>query len=150
MDKHSRKKKFIGRPVYPGGPRALREFIAGQLTYPAPAREAGIEGTVHLRYDIDHRGAVVDARVIAGLGYGCDEEAIRLVKLLHFEMPASPRGLRVLFHKTISIHFRQPQKAPAPTSQTIQYTITPTPPKAEPDSSEDKETGGGYSYTITW
>jgi protein TonB len=151
MKKEKKDKDFLHKPVYPGGIKAIRKLIREQLRYPEAARRAGIEGTVHLKYTIDHRGRVIGAKVISGIGGGCEEEAIRLVKLLKFEVPKN-RKMRVLFHKKLQIHFKLP--APAgkqagtaqPTSLHYQYI-----PKAtgSPEKTEDSSRPG-YTYTIDW
>lgn len=144
MKRERRNHSFIKKPVYPGGPTALRTFVVSNLTYPEAARAARVEGTVHLRYTIDYTGKVVGSKVISGIGYGCDEEAQRLVGLLRFEVPKN-RGVRVQFHKTLRVHFRLP-KEPEPPAVQVQYTYT-TPSAAKPDAGAARS---GYEYTITW
>lgn len=124
----------------------MRDFIRTQLRYPDEARQKGIEGTVHLRYAIDHHGRVIEAKVIKGIGGGCDEEAIRLVRMFVFDLDRT-RGVRVLFHKKIQIHFRltHPDRNPVPEEphppMSVQYTLTPDPRKSNRDS-------GSISYTL--
>ncbi len=143
MYKKAKDKDFIKHPVYKGGPKAMQAFISGHLQYPHDALQAKIEGSVSVSFDITHEGLVTDARVISGLGHGCDEEAIRLVKLLKFDVSRT-RGLKVLFHKTIQIHFRLPK---APNETGLQYIITQA--SKEKVKTEDKPTTTG-SYTITF
>lgn len=149
MQKEKKDKHFIKKPIYPGGPQALRLFIRENLRYPQEALEQKIEGTVTLKYAIDHLGHVTEAKVVAGLGHGCDEEAVRLLKLLRFEVPKH-RGLKVRFTKDIHIHFRLPKAQPKPRVQTaqVQYTVA-SAPKPSGAEEEKKESGGGYTYTIT-
>ncbi len=153
MRREKKDKHFIHKPVYPGGREALRKFVTDNLVYPETAKAAAVKGTVKIDYTIDHQGKVVDAKVISGLGHDFDEEAIRVVKLLRFEVPKQ-RVRRVHFHKSINIHFRPPLKkkvakpAPKPadnTSRTIQYHIKPITKKKKEDG---KKGGGGYSYSV--
>ena len=150
MKKEKKDKDFLHKPTYPGGIRAIRKFIKENLCYPESARKEKIEGTVHLKYTINYTGKVTDVKVISGLEGGCNEEAIRLVKLLQFEVPKN-RKMRVLFHKKIQIHFRLPPK-PAP-----KKTDTPATgihyqyvPKSAPSNDSTDQPGTGYSYTIEW
>jgi len=83
----------------------MDEFSRKNLRYPEDAMQQRIEGTVAVEIDIDVFGAVTSAKVKHGIGHGCDEEAIRLVKLLKFQKKKY-QGLFVTFHKTINIHFR--------------------------------------------
>jgi TonB family protein len=81
MHKPAKDKHFIKQPWYEGGPKAMKQYIAEQLCYPDEALAQRVEGTVSVRFDIDHKGDVIDVKIIGhGLGHGCDEEAIRLVK----------------------------------------------------------------------
>ena len=143
MGKEGREKKFIKRPVYKGGPKALRAFVGKQLRYPESARRDRIEGTVSLRYTIDHRGKVVDVNIISGLTPDCNREAERVVKLLKFRVPKN-RGLRVLFHKNIQIHFRLSEKEEPPASGLqVSYSL-----KADKSTPKEEKTEKGYSYRI--
>jgi TonB family protein len=148
MQKEKKDKHFIKKPVYPGGIKAMRKLIQENLRYPEDALANKIEGTVVLKYDIDHLGAVVDAKVIAGLGHGCDEEAIRLVKMFRFNAPKN-RGVKVRFHKDIHIHFRLPKKKAAPKAEATTVTYTISAPSEQKQEEKKGDTGGGYSYTIT-
>jgi TonB family protein len=67
-------------PAPNGGFKKLEKYIRENLRYPAPAAQAGIKGTVKLRFLIKADGSPTDFELINSLGYGCDEEAIRLLK----------------------------------------------------------------------
>ena len=69
-------------PSFPGGEVKLVEYIAKNLNYPQEAIEKGIEGRVFVGFVIDVDGSVVDVEVKRGIGYGCDEEAVRVIKSL--------------------------------------------------------------------
>ncbi|MBK8079632.1 MAG: energy transducer TonB [Saprospiraceae bacterium] len=85
--------------------------------------EHNIEGSIPMTYDINYKGEVADVRLMHHLGFGCDEEAVRLVKLLHFTVPKLPRNLRVIFHKKLTIHFRLP-KHPEKALESQGYNIS--------------------------
>ncbi len=144
MKKEAKDKHFIKKPFYEGGPKAMKKFISENLRYPKEALENKIQGTVYVRYDIDYKGKVTDAKVIKGIGFGCDEEAMRLAKLLEFEVPKT-RGVRVVFHNNIQIHFRLPKKKPVKKVTGIQYNYVEK--KKEEGNEEEKKSGG---YTITY
>ena len=85
MRKPSKEKHFIKQPWFEGGLKAMKQFVAENLRYPQEALEQRLEGTVSVRYDIDHKGNVVDAKIIGhALGHGFEEEAIRLVMSITF------------------------------------------------------------------
>ncbi len=124
----------------------MKKFIADNLRYPSEALEQKVEGTVFIKYDVDHQGNVKEARVISSLGHGCDEEAVRIVKLLKFKVE-KPRNLRVMYHKQIQIHFRLPiVKEQAPTLQ-LSYNYTSAPPSAKQPEQKEPQS---YSYTISF
>jgi len=111
LKKKTKPKSFIQQPKYPGGKKALDDFIKSNLVYPEEALQQRVEGSVTVNYDIDVFGGVSKAKVVHGIGFGCDEEAVRLVKLLRYEKKKY-RGLRVTHHHTIHIHFHLPGTAP--------------------------------------
>ena len=143
MHKPAKDKHFIKQPWFEGGPKAMKQFIADNLRYPKEALEKRFEGTVSVRFDIDHKGDVVEAKIIGhSLGHGCDEEAIRLVKSMKFNVDA-PRGMRVIYHKTIQIHFKLPQAAAPPAQVQFNYI-----PSAAATTAEENKPSSGYSYTV--
>ncbi|MBC7884939.1 MAG: TonB family protein [Saprospiraceae bacterium] len=105
MKKERKENSFIKQPYYKGGDKALKEFINTHILYPKISEINKIEGDVQIRYDINHKGDVTDTKIIWGLDDGCNEEAIRVVKLLKFIVPKTPRHLKVTFHKNMRIHF---------------------------------------------
>lgn len=140
MKPEKKDKHFIKKAFYEGGMKAIRNFISKELKYPKEALAAKIEGTVFIKYTIGHKGKVIDTKVVSSLGYGCDEEAERLVKLLKFKVPKN-RGVRIKFHKSIQIHFNLPKENSA--SAKIQYNYTSsTKPKDVPSQSHS------YTYKI--
>ena len=158
--KERRDDSFIKKPIYPGGTAALRKFIKENLKYPKEALEHKTEGTVFVRYTVDHKGKVTETKVVKGIGHGCDKEAERIIKLLQFEIPKNPRKLRVTFHKKTQITFKLPKQKSAPSPARPQRPVTAsgtatTPTavryvyvaekKAQTKPSPQKRT---YSYTI--
>lgn len=149
MSKEKKDKHFIKKPVYPGGTAAFNEFLKSNLKYPKEAKEKKIEGTVVVKYSIDHLGKVSDTKVIRSLGHGCDEEAERVIKLLKFEIPKGPRKLKVLFHKEAKIQFKLKKSAkPKPTTQPS-YNITTSTKKKDP-AERDTKKSTSYFYKIEW
>lgn len=151
MHKERKSKHFIKNPFYEGGLNAMREFISKNKKYPKEALEEKIEGTVFIKYTINYKGKVIETKVVKSLGYGCDEEAQRVVKLLEFEAPKN-RGIKVKFFKNIQIHFRLPKKkekpAPQQVNSSVSYTITPSKKEGNPPGKEKK--GGGYTIQIKY
>ncbi|MBP6455166.1 MAG: energy transducer TonB, partial [Chitinophagaceae bacterium] len=69
-------------PEYPGGEDALYSFININLRYPELAKQNNIEGQVTIGFIVNEDGSLSDFKVLRGMGYGCDEEAIRVIKMM--------------------------------------------------------------------
>jgi TonB family protein len=70
------------QPEFPGGFEALSKFILENLKYPEAAQKAKTQGNVVINFIVNTDGSIVDAKVMRGIGNGCDEEALRVVKLM--------------------------------------------------------------------
>jgi TonB family protein len=142
MAPYVKKKQFIKLPRFSGGSKALKDFISGNLVYPPEALAHHVEGSIIVQYDISDNGYVMNSKVIKGLGYGCDEEALRLVGMLRYEKVKN-RGLRVKVTTRITIHFRPPKG-------NISYTVTkkPVPKMQDEGQRADKNTPVTYTYTV--
>lgn len=155
MQHEKKGKKFIKQPKFIGGQAALKKLVSKELTYPKEALEKKIEGTVKVSYTLNHKGNVIETKVLSKLGYGCDEEAVRIIKLFKFDVPKN-RGVRVLFHKQIGINFRLPKEPVAPkkpvvekaevqgAAPSVQYHYTPTRKVKQGEPKKKK----GYEYTV--
>lgn len=93
-------------PEYPGGDEELYKFIGKHLKYPKDALEEGIEGKVYVQFMIDKLGRVTNTKVLRGIGFGCDEEALRVIKKMPQWKPATQRGKPVPVTYTIPINFK--------------------------------------------
>jgi len=81
----------VGAKATPkGGMEAYGDYIQRHLVYPAEALKENIQGIVNVQFLVKDDGSLSDFRIINSLGYGCDEEAIRIIK----EGPSWEPGLR--------------------------------------------------------
>ena len=142
MPDHHKKKRFLNLPKYPGGNDAFRKFIAENLCYPEAALEARVTGTVIVEYDIHDDGVVHQPRVIKGIGYDCDEEALRVVGLLRYEKVKN-RGLRVKMTSKTNINFRLP-------GININYSLAQKADSPGPPANQEQKdkTPVIYQYTV--
>ena len=69
-------------PQFPGGEKAINEFISKTLQYPVIAQENGIQGKVVCSFIINQDGSVTDAEVISGVDPSLDREALRIVSAM--------------------------------------------------------------------
>ncbi len=79
--------------------------IQNSVNYPEMARRAGIEGRVTVQFIVNEQGNVENAKVVRGIGGGCDEEALKAVRNAKFK-PGMQRGRPVRVQFALSINFR--------------------------------------------
>lgn len=91
-------------PSFPGGDVARIKFLQQNIVYPQMARESGIQGTVYVTFVVERNGNVTDVRVLRGIGGGCDEEAVRVIKAMPKWNPGKQRG------KPVRVQFNMPIK----------------------------------------
>ena len=93
-------------PSYPGGEAKLMEFVAKNIKYPQIARETGIQGRVFVNFVVEPDGSVSNVSVLRGIGGGCDEEAMRVVKSMPKWKPGKQRGKAVRVQYMLPVNFR--------------------------------------------
>lgn len=81
------------------------ESLQKEIKYPEMARQAGVSGRVFVQFVVDEKGEVSSPVVLRGIGAGCDEEAIRVVKFAKFK-PGLQRGKPVKVRYVIPIVFK--------------------------------------------
>lgn len=94
------------QPEFVGGQRAFAEYLRKNLRYPREAARAGIQGKVFLEFSVGPDGAIERARVIKGIGFGCDEEALRVIGQMPDWMPGRQSGRPVRVKYTLPIAFQ--------------------------------------------
>jgi protein TonB len=93
------------QPGYPGGEEARIGFLQQNIKYPEEAKELGIQGRVFVTFVVEVDGSISDVRVLRGIGGGCDEEAIRVVKAMPKWVPGKQRGVPVRVQFNLPIKF---------------------------------------------
>ena len=91
-------------PEFPEGEYARQEFLAKNLKYPKEARENEIQGTVFIEFIVESDGSITNTKVLKGIGGGCDEECLRIIRL----MPKWNSGKE--FGKSVRVRFVLPIK----------------------------------------
>jgi protein TonB len=89
-------------PLFTGD---LGAYIATHLHYPDQARAGNIQGRVLIEFVINENGSVSDARVVSGIGGGCDEEALAMIRNMPNWKPGKQNGTPVKVYFTIPIKF---------------------------------------------
>ena len=93
-------------PAFRGGEKAMFEFISENLVYPQEAIEAGIEGRVFVRFWINEDGSLSDFEVPRGIGYGCDDEAVRVIQSMPKWQPGKQMGKVVRVQYIVPVNFK--------------------------------------------
>ena len=94
------------RATYPGGQAALNQYLADNIKYPAMARENLIEGTVYAKILVDELGTIVDVSFPKPLGYGLEEEVLRVIKGMPKLIPAEDHSKPVKTMYTLPVKFK--------------------------------------------
>ena len=93
-------------PAFPGGEAKLMEYVAKNIKYPQIARETGIQGRVFVGFVVEPDGSVSNVKVLRGIGGGCDEEAMRVVKSMPKWKPGKQRGKAVRVSYMLPVNFK--------------------------------------------
>lgn len=93
-------------PEFPGGLKALQKYIAENTRYSPLALRHGVEGKVYVRFVVDETGRVINPVVIKGIGYGCDEEALRMLQAMPAFKPGIQNGRPVKVYFNLPIVFK--------------------------------------------
>lgn len=93
-------------PEFEGGLRALYAFLSSKLKYPEEAYENGKEGIVYVKFVVDQNGKVGSLKLLNNLGYGLDQEALRVVAMIpNFKTPGKVKGQPVKVYYQLPIKF---------------------------------------------
>ena len=93
-------------PTFPGGEDKLIEFVSKNVEYPQEAKEKGVQGRVFVGFVVEKDGSVGNVTLLRGIGHGCDEEAVRVVKMLPKWKPGMNNGEFVRVSYQIPIFFK--------------------------------------------
>ncbi|MFI5140037.1 MAG: TonB family protein [Sphingobacteriales bacterium] len=92
-------------PEFPGGLDEFMRLLVRHLDYPARARENGTQGRVIICFIVEKDGSLTDIKVVRGIGDGCDEEAVRVIKLSPRWKPGMQNGHAVRVAYSVPISF---------------------------------------------
>lgn len=94
------------QPIPPGGMDGWNEYLRSNLTYPAEAKQLGIEGTVIVVFLINSDGSVSNVEILRGIGGGADEEALRVVQNSPNWTPAMQKDQVVNSRMRLPVRFK--------------------------------------------
>ena len=96
---------YIQLAEIPGGFEALADYIAKSIVYPEQAKTDGVEGKVFVQFIVEPDGSIGDVTLLRGIGGGCDEEALRVIKAMPQWKPAQFKGKPARSRFQIPINF---------------------------------------------
>lgn len=94
-------------PTYPGGIDKISEFINQNLQYPKGAVKENIEGSVFISFIVEETGTISEANIIKGINKECDQEALRVVKLMDKWNPGMQSGKAVRVKFILPVKFKR-------------------------------------------
>ena len=99
-------------PQYTGGEEAMMKYVAENINYPQEAKDKEIAGRVFVSFVVEKDGSVDEVKVMRGIGGGCDEEVVRVMKGMPKWKPGIQKGKPVRVSYMMPIYFKldTPQK----------------------------------------
>ena len=93
-------------PEFPGGQEGLVNYLVENLNYPEKAKAKKITGKVYVSFVVERDGSISNVKVLRDIGYGCGEEAVRVVKAMPHWKPGMQRGKNVRVQYTLPLNFQ--------------------------------------------
>ena len=87
------------------GYNSIIKFVQENIKFPAEAKENNVHGRLMVSVVVEKDGSLSDIRIKKGLGYGLDEEIVRIIKMMPKWQPAQHKGKTVRQTQTIVIPF---------------------------------------------
>jgi periplasmic protein TonB len=97
------------KPLYPGGGAALAKYLKENVKYPLEADSVDYTGTVCVSFIIEKSGGLTSIEISKGIGKGCDEEALRVVRKMPKWLAGSKGGKTVRVAYKLYVKFPQPE-----------------------------------------
>lgn len=113
-------------PTFPGGMQKLGEFLGQNLKYPAAAEKAKAEGTVFVNFILTKEGDITDVKILKGIGFGADEEAVRVMNQMPRWNPAKQDGKAVNVRYNLPIRFELDDEKAAANGKLSSFFSFPT------------------------
>ena len=93
-------------PSFPGGMKAMMEYLKENTEYPAKAVKNKIQGRVIVQFTVDEKGRLSDIKVVKSVEPYLDAEAVRVVKSMPRWNPGMQNGKAVKVRYTLPVTFR--------------------------------------------
>lgn len=96
-------------PEFEGGNAGLMKYVGSNIVYPELAKEVGLQGIVYVSFVVNEVGKVESAKVLKGIGMGCDEEVLRVINKMPVWKKAGKNGnhpVKVRFNIPVSFKLK--------------------------------------------
>ncbi len=94
-------------PEYPGGQEGILTYFVENMRYPLAAYLKAVSGTAYVNFIVEKDGSVSDVHILKPVGFGCDEEAIRLVSNMKGWVPGELDGKKVRVRSNVPVFFKE-------------------------------------------
>jgi periplasmic protein TonB len=94
------------QPAFEGGMEAFYKYVAENLEFPKEARRSGVDGKVFTEFVVDKDGSLHDIKIIKGIGFGCDDAAIKVLQSSPKWKAGKQRGRNVKVRMSLPIYFK--------------------------------------------
>lgn len=111
QDVASKEKVFVSvekLPEFPGGDKAMVDFIQKNLKYPETAKRDHVQGLVIVSFIIDKTGTMAQSKIIRGVRQDINEEALRVIKAMPNWIPGTQKGIPVNVRLNLPLQFQLP------------------------------------------
>lgn len=125
--------------AYPGGEQAFDQYILTGLRTTKAALAANISGNVVIKFVIDENGRAGDIRITQKLGYGCDEQAIALLRRMPLWQPGVINGKRIKTRLEKVFHFYTDNMQAADNTAEFSRDMLPVGPSGFGTQAQDLE-----------
>ena len=120
------------RPSFPGGYKALQEFIEKEKKYPDEALKEREHGTVYVVFTVDSLGNVIHPKVVTSVSPSLDREALRIVRKMPKWIPAKEGNKKINMDFTVIIRFSAPPLPLDPEEHVLRLICNNLPKELEP------------------
>ncbi|MFD2286641.1 TonB family protein [Pedobacter petrophilus] len=93
-------------PEFTGGMKAFTKYMERNLRYPSQAQDDGVQGKVFVSFVVEKDGSITDVKVLRGIGFGCDEEAVKVIRKSPLWKPGKNKGRPVRVRYNMPINFQ--------------------------------------------
>ena len=93
-------------PSFPGGDKALLEYLSNNIKYPVVAQENGVQGRVVVSFVVEKDGSITDVKVVRSVDPSLDKEAARVVKSMPRWIPGKQNGSAVRVKYNVPVSFK--------------------------------------------